>query len=58
MLAASVAGVPVTTEFLIAEVPKVEEHAHGTPGDGMGEMDRQGAETLATSRRSTSRQRR
>ena len=36
--AASVAGLLLTTEVMIAESPKEEEHAHGAPG-GMGGMD-------------------
>jgi chaperonin GroEL len=36
--AASVAGLLLTTEVMIAESPKDEEHAHGTPGGGMGGM--------------------
>jgi chaperonin GroEL len=37
--AASVAGLLLTTEVMIAETPKEEEHAHGAPGPGMGGMD-------------------
>jgi chaperonin GroEL len=37
--AASVAGLLLTTEVMIAESPKDEEHAHGAPGGGMGGMD-------------------
>jgi len=38
--AASVAGLLLTTEVMIAEAPKEEsEHAHGPPGGGMGGMD-------------------
>ena len=39
--AASVAGLLLTTEVMIAEAPKEEEHAHGAPGGmgGMGGMD-------------------
>ena len=37
--AASVAGLLLTTEVMIAESPKEEEHAHGSPGGGMGGMD-------------------
>jgi chaperonin GroEL len=37
--AASVAGLLLTTEVMIAESPKEEEHAHGAPGGGMGGMD-------------------
>jgi chaperonin GroEL len=37
--AASVAGLLLTTEVMVAEAPKDEEHAHGgMPGDGMGGM--------------------
>jgi chaperonin GroEL len=36
--AASVAGLLLTTEVMIAEAPKEEEHAHGGPGGGMGGM--------------------
>ena len=36
--AASVAGLLLTTEVMIAESPKEEEHAHGAPGGGMGGM--------------------
>jgi chaperonin GroEL len=36
--AASVAGLLLTTEVMIAEAPKEEEHAHGAPGGGMGGM--------------------
>jgi chaperonin GroEL len=36
--AASVAGLLLTTEVMIAETPKEEEHAHGAPGGGMGGM--------------------
>src|ERR1700677_3195787 len=36
--AASVAGLLLTTEVMIAEAPKDEEHAHGAPGGGMGGM--------------------
>jgi chaperonin GroEL len=36
--AASVAGLLLTTEVMIAESPKDEEHAHGAPGGGMGGM--------------------
>jgi chaperonin GroEL len=35
---ASVAGLLLTTEVMIAEAPKEEEHSHGAPG-GMGGMD-------------------
>ncbi|MGA2564120.1 MAG: chaperonin GroEL [Steroidobacteraceae bacterium] len=38
--AASVAGLLLTTEVMVAEAPKEEsEHAHGPPGGGMGGMD-------------------
>ncbi len=39
--AASVSGLLLTTEVMIAEAPKEEEHAHGAPGGmgGMGGMD-------------------
>jgi chaperonin GroEL len=38
--AASVAGLLLTTEVMVAETPKDEEHAHpGMPGGGMGGMD-------------------
>jgi len=39
--AASVAGLLLTTEVMIAEAPKEEEHAHPAPGGmgGMGGMD-------------------
>jgi chaperonin GroEL len=37
--AASVAGLLLTTEVMIAESPKEEEHAHGASGGGMGGMD-------------------
>jgi chaperonin GroEL len=38
--AASVAGLLLTTEVMIAEAPKDEEHSHGgMPGGGMGGMD-------------------
>ena len=37
---ASVAGLLLTTEVMVAEAPKDEEHAHGgMPGGGMGGMD-------------------
>ncbi len=36
--AASVAGLLLTTEVMIAESPKDEEHAHGAPAGGMGGM--------------------
>ena len=39
--AASVAGLLLTTEVMIAEAPKEDEHSHGAPGGmgGMGGMD-------------------
>ena len=39
--AASVAGLLLTTEVMIAEAPKEEEHSHGAPAGmgGMGGMD-------------------
>src|SRR5688572_13027926 len=37
--AASVAGLLLTTEVMVAEAPKDEEHGHGMPGGGMGGMD-------------------
>jgi chaperonin GroEL len=37
--AASVAGLILTTEAMVAELPKKEEHAHGPAGGGMGGMD-------------------
>jgi chaperonin GroEL len=39
--AASVAGLLLTTEVMIAEAPKEEKHAHGAPAGmgGMGDMD-------------------
>jgi len=37
--AASVAGLLLTTEVMVAESPKEEEHAHGAPGGGMGGLD-------------------
>jgi chaperonin GroEL len=37
--AASVAGLLLTTEVMIAEAPKDEEHSHGMPPGGMGGMD-------------------
>jgi chaperonin GroEL len=37
--AASVAGLLLTTEVMIAEAPKEEALAHGAPGGGMGGMD-------------------
>ena len=37
--AASIAGLMITTEAMVAEAPKKEEpHAHGAPGGGMGGM--------------------
>jgi chaperonin GroEL len=36
--AASVAGLLLTTEVMIAESPKEDEHAHGAQGGGMGGM--------------------
>ncbi|MGH8557406.1 MAG: chaperonin GroEL [Methylococcales bacterium] len=36
--AASVAGLMITTEAMIAEAPKEENHSHGMPGGGMGGM--------------------
>jgi chaperonin GroEL len=36
--AASVSGLLLTTEVMVAESPKDEEHAHGAPGGGMGGM--------------------
>ena len=36
--AASVSGLLLTTEVMIAEAPKDDEHAHGAPGGGMGGM--------------------
>jgi chaperonin GroEL len=37
--AASVAGLLLTTEVMIAETPKETEHAPGAPGAGMGGFD-------------------
>src|ERR1700730_7477343 len=37
--AASVAGLLLTTEVMVAESPKEDEHSHGAPGGGMGGMD-------------------
>ncbi|TLZ46576.1 MAG: chaperonin GroEL, partial [Gammaproteobacteria bacterium] len=39
--AASVAGLLLTTEVMVAEAPKDDEHAHGgmPGGGGMGSMD-------------------
>ena len=37
--AASVAGLLLTTEVMVADAPKDEsEHAHAPPGGGMGDM--------------------
>jgi chaperonin GroEL len=36
--AASVAGLLLTTEVMVAEAPKDDEHSHGSPGGGMGGM--------------------
>jgi len=36
--AASVSGLLLTTEVMIAESPKDEDHSHGAPGGGMGGM--------------------
>jgi chaperonin GroEL len=36
--AASVSGLLLTTEVMVAESPKEDEHAHGAPGGGMGGM--------------------
>ena len=36
--AASVAGLLITTEAMIADIPKKEAHSHGAPGGGMGGM--------------------
>jgi chaperonin GroEL len=36
--AASVSGLLLTTEVMIAESPKEDEHSHGAPGGGMGGM--------------------
>ena len=33
-----VAGLLLTTEGMIAEAPKEDDHAHGAPGGGMGGM--------------------
>jgi chaperonin GroEL len=33
--AASVSGLLLTTEVMIAESPKEDEHSHGSPGGGM-----------------------
>jgi len=37
--AASVAGLLLTTEVMIAEAPKDDDHSHGPAGGGMGGMD-------------------
>jgi chaperonin GroEL len=37
--AASVSGLLLTTEVMVAEAPKEEEHSHGMPPGGMGGMD-------------------
>jgi chaperonin GroEL len=37
--AASVSGLLLTTEVMVAEAPKDEEHGHGMPPGGMGGMD-------------------
>jgi chaperonin GroEL len=37
--AASVAGLLLTTEVMVAEAPKDEDHAHAGPPGGMGGMD-------------------
>ncbi len=37
--AASVAGLLLTTEVMVAEAPKEEEHSHAGPPGGMGGMD-------------------
>jgi chaperonin GroEL len=37
--AASVAGLLLTTEVMVAESPKDDEHSQGAPGGGMGGMD-------------------
>ncbi|GLQ51757.1 chaperonin GroEL [Dyella flava] len=36
--ASSVAGLLITTEAMVAELPKKEEHNHGAPAGGMGGM--------------------
>ena len=36
--AASVAGLLLTTEVMISEARKEDDHQHGPPGDGMGGM--------------------
>src|ERR1700737_2276828 len=46
--AASVAGLLLTTEVMVAEAPKDEEHAHGgKPGGGRGGMDMKKGRTRA-----------
>jgi chaperonin GroEL len=37
--AASIAGLMVTTEAMVAEEPKEEKHGHGAGMGGMGDMD-------------------
>ncbi|HEX3844975.1 MAG TPA: chaperonin GroEL [Steroidobacteraceae bacterium] len=37
--AASVSGLLLTTEVMVAEAPKDDEHSHGMPPGGMGGMD-------------------
>src|SRR5579875_373689 len=37
--AASVAGLLLTTEVMVAEAPKEEDHSHARPPGGMGDMD-------------------
>ncbi len=39
LTAASAAGLFLTTELTIVESPTEDEHAHGAPGGGMGDMD-------------------
>ena len=36
--AASIAGLLLTTEVMVAEIPKKEEHAHMPPGGGGMDM--------------------
>jgi chaperonin GroEL len=36
--AASIAGLMITTEAMVGEAPKKEEHNHAAPGGGMGGM--------------------
>jgi chaperonin GroEL len=36
--AASIAGLMITTEAMVAEEPKEEKHTHGPAGGGMGGM--------------------